>query len=89
MFVYLIHNIGFYSLFFLAYHIDFDFGEAGVQTVNDIIVVDTKTLLFVTPACPMLPGDENAKVSIIITENNFALNPIDFCYITRESQKSD
>jgi len=68
-----------------VYNISFDFGPYGQQSAHEITPIDRKTILFRTPSCPFLPGDENVKVSIIITENNSVFHPIDFYYITRMS----
>jgi hypothetical protein len=65
--------------------ISFDFGPIGRQLVHEVTHIDEKTILFRTPMCPLLPEDENLKVSIIITENNSSFPPIDFYYITRAS----
>ncbi len=67
------------------YNISFDFGRYGQLPAHEITPIDRKTILFRTPSCPWLPGDENLKVSIIITENNSVFYPIDFNYITRMS----
>ncbi len=71
--------------FSLVYSISFNFGQYGQQSVNEISHVDTKTILFRTPACPILPGDGNVKISIIIQENSSIFAPIDFYYVTRMS----
>ncbi|CAF1155658.1 unnamed protein product [Rotaria sordida] len=65
------------------YTICFDFGLFGEQIVNEITHIDTKTILFRTPPCPILPGDKNFQVSVIIKENNLLLSSIDFYYVTR------
>ncbi|CAF3953028.1 unnamed protein product, partial [Rotaria sordida] len=64
------------------YTICFDFGLFGEQIVNEITHIDTKTILFRTPPCPILPGDKNFQVSVIIKENNLLLSSIDFYYVT-------
>jgi len=66
-----------------VYNISFDFGRYGQLPAHEITPIDRKTILFRTPSCPWLPGDENFKASIIITENNSVFHPIDFYYITR------
>ncbi|CAF2241671.1 unnamed protein product [Rotaria magnacalcarata] len=65
-----------------VYNICFDFGSYGQQTVKEIECIDTKTLAFRTPSCPILPDDENIKASIIIRENNSTLYSTDFYYLT-------
>ncbi|CAF3351755.1 unnamed protein product [Rotaria sp. Silwood1] len=60
----------------------FDFELFGTQIVNDITYIDKKVIVFRTPPCPVLPGDENMKVSIVIKENNIVLSSIDFYYVT-------
>jgi len=65
------------------YTIYFDFGEHGVQSINDIRNIDTKTILFRTPLCPLLPGNEDIKALIIIQENQSILTAIQFHYVTR------
>ncbi|CAF1037725.1 unnamed protein product [Rotaria sordida] len=64
------------------YTICFDFGLFGEQIVNEITHIDTKIILFRTPPCPILPGDKNFQVSVIIKENNLLLSSIDFYYVT-------
>ncbi|CAF4529923.1 unnamed protein product [Rotaria sp. Silwood1] len=65
-----------------GYTICFDFELFGTQIVNDITYIDKKVIVFRTPPCPVLPGDENMKVSIVIKENNIVLSSIDFHYVT-------
>jgi hypothetical protein len=60
-----------------------DFGRYGQRTVNEIAHIDTKTFSFRTPPYPILPGDQNIKISIRIQENNSVFSPIDFWYMTR------
>ena len=66
-----------------VYNIYFDFGEYGQHSVSGIEQIDTKALLFRTPLCPLLPGDEDIKVSVIIQENDSVFSPIDFHYMAR------
>jgi hypothetical protein len=68
-----------------VYNISFDFGRYGQLPAHEITPIDRKTILFRTPSCPWLPGDDNFKASIFISENNSAFQPIDFYYITRMS----
>ncbi len=65
------------------YTILFDFGQYGQRPAHEITPIDRKTILFRTPTCPLLPGDENLTVSVFITENNSSFHPIDFYYLTR------
>jgi hypothetical protein len=65
------------------YTIYFDFGEHGTQSINDTRNIDTKTILFRTPRCPLLPGNEDIKALIVIQENPSTINTMEFCYVTR------
>ncbi|CAF0725561.1 unnamed protein product [Rotaria sp. Silwood1] len=64
------------------YTICFDFDLFGTQIINEITHIDTKIILFRTPPCPILPGDENMKVSVVIKKNNIVLSSTDFYYVT-------
>ncbi|CAF3827840.1 unnamed protein product, partial [Adineta steineri] len=64
------------------YSVVFDFGSCGKLSAYDIKPFDRKILSFRAPPCPLLPRNEDVKVSIIITENNVTFPPIDFYYIT-------
>jgi hypothetical protein len=66
-----------------VYSITFDFGQYGHQVITEVANIDTKTISFRTPSCPILPGDQNFKISIRIQENNSVFSPIDFWYMTR------
>ena len=68
---------------FSAYKITFDFGQYGQQIINDTPCVDTKTISFRTPMCPILVGDEDLKVLFQIHENNILIQQIEFVYLTR------
>jgi hypothetical protein len=65
------------------YRIYFDFGEHGAQSISDIRNIDTKTILFRTPRCPLLPGNEDVRALIIIQESQSPISTMEFCYITR------
>ncbi|CAF4968660.1 unnamed protein product, partial [Rotaria sp. Silwood1] len=64
------------------YTICFDFDLFGTQIINEITHIDTKIILFRTPPCPILPGDENMKVSVVIKKNNIVLSSTEFYYVT-------
>ena len=70
------------------YRIYFDFGEYGTQPINNTRNVDTKTISFRTPRCPLLPGNNDVIVSIVVQENQSPINTIQFCYMTRMLFKS-
>jgi len=54
--------------------------------IDDINVsfVDSKTIFFHTPQCPILVAEQNFKVPIIITQNDLLIASIDFIYLTRK-----
>lgn len=70
--------------FFEDYLIWFDFGNDVKQTIESIQHIDTKTILFQTPPCPYLPGNDDIKVGIHIQENHATPIVIDFDYMTRK-----
>ncbi len=67
---------------FPAYKISFGFGRYGQQVINDINYIDTKTILFRTPACPVPQGDQKLPVFINVHENNILIQQIEFIYLT-------
>jgi hypothetical protein len=54
--------------------------------LSDINVsfIDSKTIFFQTPPCPILVAEQNLKVPIIITQNDLLIACIEFIYLTRK-----
>jgi hypothetical protein len=70
--------------FVLAYSISIDFGSFGECEVHEQTRVDSKIILFKTPACPMPMSDENIQVAVVIKHDILLLARIDFDYLTRK-----
>jgi hypothetical protein len=68
----------------LVFNIYFDYGSMG--QLNDIRIsfVDSKTICFQTPPCPMLVAEQNLTVPLIVTQNDLIIARIDFVYLTRK-----
>jgi len=54
----------------------------GKEMVNNLIYIDAQTILFRTPSCPLLEGDEDVTVLINIQENDVLSEQIEFVYLT-------
>ena len=54
--------------------------------LNDIKVsfVDSKTIFFQTPPCPMLAAEQNLTVPLVVTQNDLIIARIDFVYLARK-----
>jgi hypothetical protein len=46
--------------------------------------VDSKTIFFQTPPCPILLAEENISVPIVVTQNDLVIAQINFVYLTRK-----
>jgi hypothetical protein len=67
-----------------VFNIYFDYGSMGQWNDIKISFVDTKTIFFVTPPCPMLVAEQNLTVPLIVTQNDLIIARIDFVYLTRK-----
>ena len=68
----------------LVFDITFDFGSFGQRNAEEQIQIDTKTIIFRTPECLILPSNAEINVTLIIRSDKSVLTRIDFQYLTRE-----
>jgi hypothetical protein len=67
---------------FLAFSVRFDHPSMDQRSTVNMVFVDTKTISFYSPPCPVLLTRENPSYSvpIVVTQNNNELARIDFIY---------
>lgn len=72
----------FYIIFFLAFTVRFDHPLMGQRSTLNLVFVDTKTISFYTPQCPVTLTKENPSctIPIVVTQNDVELARIDFVY---------
>lgn len=68
----------------LVFNIYFDYGSMG--KFNDIQVssVDSRTIFFQTPSCPLIAAGQNLVVPIVVTQNDLIIAQIDYIYLARK-----
>ncbi|CAF3920202.1 unnamed protein product [Rotaria sordida] len=65
-----------------VFSIFFDYGSMGKIAAIKLTFVDSKTIFFQTPPCPMLMAERNLTVQIIVIQNDLIIACIDFIYLT-------
>jgi hypothetical protein len=68
----------------LVFNIYFDYGLMGRLSDIKVSFVDSKTIFFQTPPCPILLAEENISVPIVVTQNDLVIAQINFVYLARK-----
>lgn len=69
---------------FLAFSIYFDYGTMGKYHDIKVTLVDSRTIFFQSPPCPLLADSKNYAVPIVVIQNDLIIAQIDYVYLTRE-----
>jgi hypothetical protein len=82
----IMHTIFFLSQYsLLDVHVYFDYIELSQKIHVQYKLVDTNTILFKTPPCPLTPNYRNRAIPIRITQNGKIVGQVNFIYNLRES----
>lgn len=72
------------SVFIKAFNLYFDYVELDIKRIIQYRFVDTRTILFETPACLMAPTGENQSIPIIIMQDGEVVEKLNFVYLARK-----
>lgn len=75
-------GISLISFSFLAFTVRFDHPSIDSRSTVNMVFVDTKTISFYSPPCPIILTQDNPSctIPIVVTQNNNELARIDFMY---------
>ena len=79
-----VHRLLPLSLKCIAYDVLIQGSTFAEMPVPKKLLRDTKTILFQTPPCPLLPNDQNVAVFVVLKHENVVVARFHFDYLTRE-----
>lgn len=52
------------------------------------VLVDSRTIFFQAPSCPLIAAGQNVIVPIIVTQNDLIIAQMDYIYLARKFSKN-
>lgn len=73
----------------LVFSIYFDYGAMGKSSDFKVLLVDSRTIFFRTPACPLLAVSQNLIVPIVVIQNDVVIAKVDYIYLARKHSSTN